>query len=362
MKDSGGHKKCAATSCAWHRDGSTIMCGAKDGSLQLWEMRAPEYKPVQLLLNAAPKQEFRASDVKAKQIARGAHAAGEDISCVRWHRDGFQLASRSTDGALKLWDIRKFDAPLADWGGLEALMPMVGCDFSPDQSMLVTGSAVRKGAGTAKLHFFSTRSLEKVGHVDVDGASVVPVIWHPRLNQIILGNADGNTYVLYDPDMSEKGVMYCSTKQAPKRTSMSYTGNAMHVITPHALPMFRDENLDHRKKRKLDRKDPLKSRMPEQVQSGPSTGGKLQVGYQQALLASLPGGVSGVTGTKDKIKAFLSEDPREALLRYHDDVVPEEKKFYAVGGPNSTYAKNQPDVVAGKHLAKAVSSDEEEET
>jgi len=72
--------------------------------------------------------------------------------------------------------------------------------------------------------------------------------------------------------------------------------------------------------------------------------------------------VSGVTGTKDKIKAFLSEDPREALLRYHDDVVPEEKKFYAVGGPNSTYAKNQPDVVAGKHLAKAVSSDEEEET
>lgn len=52
-----------------------------------------------------------------------------------------------------------------------------------------------------------------------------------------------------------------------------------------------------------------------QVLSGPSTGGKLQVGYQQALLASLPGGVSGLAGTKDKIKAFLSEDPREALLR-----------------------------------------------
>ena len=104
---------------------------------------------------------------------------------------------------------------LADWGGLDALMSMVGCDFSPDQSMLVTGTAVKKGQGTAQLQFFSTRTFEKIGHVDVDGASVVPVLWHPKLNQILMGNADGNAYVLYDPDMSEKGVMYCSTKQAP---------------------------------------------------------------------------------------------------------------------------------------------------
>ena len=39
----------------------------------------------------------------------------------------------------------------------------------------------------------------------------------------------------------------------------------MHIITPHALPMFRDDNVDHRKKRKLDRKDPLKSHKPEQA-------------------------------------------------------------------------------------------------
>ena len=50
-----------------------------------------------------------------------------------------------------------------------------------------------------------------------------------------------------------------------------------------------------------ERKDPLKTKKPEQVMSGPSTGGKLAVGYQQALLASLPGGVSGLAGTKDKV-------------------------------------------------------------
>lgn len=119
--------------------------------------------------------------------------------------------------------------------------------------------------------------------------------------------------------------------------------------------MFRDENDDHRKKRKMDRSDPLKSRKPEQaratlpprarpsnaratprarptrapapklsplltpathsrplnrrpsraqVMGGPGRGGKLAVGYQQALLASKSGGVSGLGGTKDKIAAF----------------------------------------------------------
>jgi len=262
---------------------------------------------------------------------------------------------------MKLWDVRKFATPLASWGGLDALASMVGCDFSPDHSMLVTGTAVKKGQGTAQLHFFSTRTFEKVGHVDVDGASVVPVLWHPRLNQIIAGNADGNAYVLYDPEMSERGIMYCLAKAAPKRTSVSFTNNAMHIVTPHALPMYKDENLDHRKKRKLDRRDPLKSHMPERVETGPSTGGQLKVGYQQALLASLPGGVSGLLGTKDKIEAFISEDPREALLKYHDDNLPEDQRTYSIAGPDSVYAKNQPQVAAGAHLAKTVDSDEEEE-
>ena len=71
--------------------------------------------------------------------------------------------------------------------------------------------------------------------------------------------------------------------------------------------------------------------------------------------------MSGLAGTKDKIEAFLSEDPREALLKYHDDNLPEEQRTYAIAGPESVYAKNQPQVVAGAHLANTVDSDDEEE-
>ena len=76
------------------------MCGGRDGSLQLWETRArSDYQPVMLLPNATPKMERFADKARAASVARGAHAPESDVSCVRWHRDGFRLASRSTDGS-----------------------------------------------------------------------------------------------------------------------------------------------------------------------------------------------------------------------------------------------------------------------
>jgi len=331
------------------------MCGGRDGSLQLWEFRSSGYKPQVLMMRATPSKELKVDLGKLDSAARGAHASGSDISCIRWRSDGQVFASRSNDGTLKVWDLRRFDAPLAEWGGLENISPMAGCDFSPDQSLLAAGTSVRKGSGTPELAFFSLRSLQRVAQLQLDGSAVVPLIWHPRLNQILLGNSDGKAYALYDPTMSEKGVMFCNVKAAPKRAALSYTGGAMHIITPHALPMFRDDNVDHRKKRKLDRKDPLKSHRPEQVMTGPGTGGNLNVSYQQALLATMSGGISGLGGTKDKIAMFQNEDPREELLKYAK--MAEENPTFVT----PAYAKNQPAVVSGSHLAKTVDPDDEEE-
>jgi len=354
LKDSKGIKS-AATAIAWHADGNTIMCGARDGSLQLWELRAPaEYQPVVLLKNATPKSEGVAERVRAASVLRGAHEPQCDVSCVRWHRDGYRVASRATDGTLKLWDIRRFDAPLGAWGGLDNIFPTTGCDFSPDGSMLVTGSSVQKGKGTAQLTFVSTRTMERVAQTAMDGASIVGLQWHPRLNQILLGNADGGAYVLYDPQLSERGAMLCATREPPKRSGSVYTGGGMQIVTPNALPMFKDEEQDHRKRRRQERNDPLKSHKPEHVKSNLGTGGKLQVGYRQALLASMAGGVSGLGGTKDKIAAFQVEDPREEILKYAK--LAAEDPHYVT----PAYAHNQPQVTEGKHLAKTVDSDDEE--
>jgi hypothetical protein len=250
-------------------------------------------------------------------------------------------------GTLKLWDVRRFDQPLATWTDLPALLSMTGCDFSPDGSLLVTGTSVKKGQGTPQLVFVSTQTLEVVASVDVDGASVVPLLWHPKLNQIVAGNADGAAYVMYDPSMSEKGVMLCTAKRAPKRAALSYTGGIMNIITPHALPMFKDENLDHKKQRGLDRADPLKSRKPEQQMSGPGRGGVIGTTFHHSMMKVLQ---------KDRIDDFKNTDPREALLKHAQAAIDDPKYV------TTAYAQNQPQVVAGTHLAATVDgSDDEEE-
>jgi len=363
MRDARGVKT-PCTTAAWAPGGATILAGGRDGSLQLWEVRSKAYQPVVLAARAVPRTESIAVASRPTAVVRAAHAAGEDVSCIRWKSDGLTCATRSTDGTLKLWDIRRFDAPIAVWGELPALHPMTGCDFSPDGTLLSTGTSVKKGLGQPTLDFFSLRTNSKVASLPLDGTGVVPIVWHPRINQILYGNSDSKVYTLYDPSISEKGAMLCSVKAAPKRGVLSYGADAfsqaMHIVTPHALPMFREENEDHRKRRRLDRKDPLKSRKPEQVLAGPSTGGKLSVSYQQALLASMSGGISGLGGTKDKIEMFKNEDPREELLKYAQ--MAEENPVFV----SPAYAINQPvgaDPTAGTYpkFAKTVEPEEEHE-
>jgi WD40 repeat protein len=52
------------------------------------------------------------------------------------------MASRGSDGTLKLWDLRKFKQPLAVWDGLDTNYANTSCCFSPDERLLLTGMSV----------------------------------------------------------------------------------------------------------------------------------------------------------------------------------------------------------------------------
>ncbi|KXZ47242.1 hypothetical protein GPECTOR_37g248 [Gonium pectorale] len=43
---------------------------------------------------------------KPTQLARNAHEAGTEISCLTFASDNHTLLSRGTDGTLKIWDLR----------------------------------------------------------------------------------------------------------------------------------------------------------------------------------------------------------------------------------------------------------------
>jgi hypothetical protein len=94
---------------------------------------------------------------------------------------------------------------------------------------------------------------------------VVKVLWHPRINQIVTGSADGNVHVFYSPTHSSRGVKMCVVKEQKKRAVDDYEIDRP-IITPHALPMFKEERV-RSQKRKLSkiRKDPKASHRPGNV-------------------------------------------------------------------------------------------------
>lgn len=98
--------------------------------------------------------------------------------------------------------------------------------------------------------------------VGVTQASVVRVLWHPRINQIITGSADGNIGVYYSPTASARGAKLSVVREPKKRAVDDYEIDRP-IITPHALPMFKEERArsTKRKQEKL-RNDPKASRRP----------------------------------------------------------------------------------------------------
>jgi len=120
------------------------------------------------------------------------------------------------------------------------------CVFSPNDRLLLTGVSVKKNAGPGKLVLLDRTDLEVVSelsiaesvsfaavvfffvcsyyettkshyqHVLFCSQSVVRCIWHPKLNQIVVGTGDGDVKVLYDPDRSSRGAKLCVVKKRKK--------------------------------------------------------------------------------------------------------------------------------------------------
>ena len=138
------------------------------------------------------------------------------------------------------------------------------------------------------------------------------------------GNADGTARVFYDPEVSSKGAKLCATKTPKKRAVDDYEIDRP-IITPHALPMFKEDKIrSNKRKQEKMRSDPVASHRPEMPMSGPGKGGKVGQSVIQHVLTDF---------AKDTMR---EEDPRAALLKYAD-VVEKDPQWIT-----PAYKKNQP--------------------
>ncbi|XP_041505278.1 WD repeat-containing protein 70-like [Microtus oregoni] len=302
-------KKVIPTTCTYSRDGNLVAAACQNGSIQIWDRN----------LTVHPEFHYKQ-----------AHDPGTETSCVVFSYDGNVLASRGGDDTLKLWDVRQFNKPLFSASDFPTLFPMTDCCFSPNNKLIVTGTSVQRGCGNGKLVFFEHRTLQRVYETDVTDASVVRCLWHPKLNQIMVGTGNGLAKVYYDPDKSQRGAKLCVVKSQQKaKQAESLTQG--YIIAPHALPMFREPRQQRtRKQLERDRLDPLKSHKPEPPVAGPGRGGR--VGAHGGTLSSYIMKNIALDKTDDR-------NPREAILRHAKAA--EENPYWV----SPAYSKTQPKTV-----------------
>lgn len=246
--------------------------------------------------------------VRPSMTIEGAHTKGTEVGSMVFSVDGRTVLTRGGDDTVKLWDLRAFKKPLATRSNLVTLYPTTNAIFSPNGRYILTGAGATSKGGKGRLTFLEKDTLESVKELEVD-STPVKVLWHSKINQIVTGLANGQICVLYSPNTSINGAKLLLNKGPPRKATIEDMSDALAaptIITPHALPMFRDGDMARgtKRKREKDRMDPRKSNRPELPVTGPGKGGRVGASATQHVVQNL---------VRDTTR---DEDPREALLRH----------------------------------------------
>ena len=251
--------KTTPTASSFSRDGLLVSAACQDGSIQMWD--------------------HRKSFVNTAFHVKDAHQKSTDTSSIVFGYDNRNIATRNIgDETLKLWDIRAFKKPINVAEGLYSRFDFTDCCFSPDDKMVVTATSKAKGEESGKLIFYEKDSFKKLFEMAIGDSHVIRALWHPKLNQIMVGCGDGAVRVYYDPDRSINGAKLCVVRKKAKAKGVSFIAKE-HIITPYSLPLFREERQRSvRRQEEIARKNPVKSHRPDLPLGSKGTAGRVSTG------------------------------------------------------------------------------------
>jgi len=311
----------SVTSLRYSCDGKMIAGGLEDGTIHLWDVRGKMGHRASTGMVAASKFQSLGKQNwnfmnRAGKIIKNAHEERSDVTCLRLSQNGNSLLSRSSDRYLKLWDLRKLQTALAIVDDLETGFGNTQCCYSPNEELVLTGVGARHG-DEGHIAVFDASTLSLVKRLGAPG-SVVPVLWHPKLNQIVYGCGDrkhGTARILFDTQTSINGAILAVGKRSRKSKASDFTVNVRaEIYNPNALPLYRKDLMS--KKRPGSRTDAKMAKLlkPDQgsVVIGKGAEGKLGTSTGSLLTQYL-------MKNRGDLKNPADEDVRASILRHADN-------------------------------------------
>jgi WD40 repeat protein len=346
-----GAARIGATTCLYSPNAQRIIGGTLDGSVQIWTEKRIYSSKADLIISWRDLSES----------ARSSSSSPSPVISITVTNDNTRLAVRYECGLILLWSFTdNCKNPLFQWKDCPNIYPSANLLFNLDSSLLLFCTSPRSGGPDphSRIHFYdvSSSSSNKNSHSTTTITTPKEILslvisnnligihlkWHPVTNQIFITLSNGEIKVLYDPELSKKGILL-SVHKAPKRekdpNDYSIVGE---IYTPFALNMYKEETEDDKYlKRVMELKDPIKAKIPQKPtsQQGPGSRPNTSFFFTQYMVS-----------TEGKQKDIRTEDPREALLKMNSKAE-ENPMFFG-----KAYEKSQP-----KRLLTTTTFEEEQE-
>jgi WD repeat-containing protein 70 len=279
-------QKHPCTAAHFSRDGKRIVSGFTDGQVCVWDTTGSSTKPL---------------------LKIDAHMKGSCITSTVFSMTGNHIITRAMDDTLKQWDVRNSTKPVGEAINLTCFHEEANAIYSPNERFILTGTGVMRNEGTASIKVYDTKTMELVDDIQTP-TSCIKLQWHPTLNQLFAGLANGEVRVHFDPERSQGGVMIPLRKGVKKLAVDDYdlvmgereilgdvfepepvVEQAYELAVP--VPQWaRDRNA-------------RKPALPFML-SGAGKGGAIGTNFTQHIMKQV---------IKNRVR---EEDPREALLKY----------------------------------------------
>lgn len=278
------------------------------------------------------------------------------------------IALRAGDD-LHVLDTRQFTKPVRKFTGLPNAVSETGIALVDKGGLyMLTGTSVRKNsAASGELCIFNVHQTEQNKPLHTVKApqgcgSIVAVLYHQAVHQVLYGTADGTIHVRYDESKgSNRGVLQCLSRSHVRRKHGVASVGVGPVLSGNEVFMGlrgRGRGRGHGRGRgaqgqaRVSYQDRLRSALTGQdvAVDGPSANPKSKrprLSYENGQLASSTGQDESKGDGSDE----WSRDPREAILKFAD-VADKNPKF------TKAYEKTQP----VRLLSEKTAEQEEEES
>lgn len=330
----------SVTSLCYSYDGRTIAGGLEDGTIHMWDVRGKMGHKASTGMVAASKFQSLGKQNwnfmnRASKIVKGAHTQGNDVTCLKFSRNGNTMLSRSSDRTLKLWDMRMLQTPVAVVEDLETGFGNTRCCYSPDEKIVLTGVGATHGTN-GHVAVFDASNLSLLKRLGAPG-NVVPILWHSKLNQIVFGCGDrkqGAARILYDAHSSINGALLAVGKRPRKSNASDFTANVRaEIYNPNALPLYKEDYMHKKRPASSANSKMAKLFKPDQGTIVVGKGSEGKIGSSTGSLLT-----QYLMKNRGDLKNPAEEDVRASILR-HADKTSDFSRF------TDAYTKTQPEKI-----------------